>query len=107
VIKKILFSALAMIAFAGGAMASNEIVVESSSDSFIEYKYESIKADESVVSNGIDIKCYVRACMYVGGRKACTEWVEVSCDGADYSIEVEGQNRLEDNSKKDIGIHQA
>ena len=98
-----LFSAIAMVAFAGSVSASNEVIFENQSESFVEYKYESLTPNVNTVINHIDIKCYMRACMYVGGKKACTEWVEISCEGADYSVEVEGDKKLV-GPAKDMGL---
>jgi len=105
---KMFLSALACLAFAGSTFAgstfaSNELIFENRSESFFEYKYESITSNVNTVTNYIDIKCYMRACMYVGRKKACTEWVEISCEGADYSLDVEGDKKLV-GPAKDMGL---
>ena|SRR5690554_1268433 len=102
--KKLLLSAIACVAFAGSSFASSE-VINVQSETFFEYEYAVSNTESTQFTGNIDIKCYMRACMYVSGKKVCTEWVEISCDGADYSVEVEGDKKL-DVSEKDLGIQQ-
>ena len=75
--KKMLFSAIAMIAFAGSAFASNEVESENQSNTTIKDKVVTVEG--TPLLDVTDISCYSRLCGTIGSKKVCTEWVKVDC----------------------------
>lgn len=76
--RKMFLSALACVAFAGSAFASNEIVVEKQSETTIEYKV--VTSEGGPLLDVMSVKCYYRICVTSSrGVRSCTDWLEVDC----------------------------